>query len=260
MWVSEVQEGFREVPRGPDDRNAVQGGEEVRNQKHVSLEGLPALVEDRVNVDRNRVAHDRDAEEHVEPRVSRLPDELLRFLDKPRGEAPAVGPLPDRPFHVQPEDEDQKRADGLARGDCERGPDQQGPALVNERLQEGDLDRSREDEGDQDRIPKCEEHVDPWRVVRVVQDLEEVDHGASASYPMVVIKTAAVNPFSGKEGEVRHLASVGRPDCPRAPPRSRSPADPRGVPQTCESRSGWVRSRPRGGVGSPRRSYNLCTR
>ena len=101
---------------------------------------------------------------------------VLGLGDDPGGHAPPDRPFLDGSFDVEAEDEDEPCPHGLARRDRESGTEQETEVLVLEGLDEGDLDRDREDDRHEDRIPEGQEHVDPGRIVRVEQDLNEVDH------------------------------------------------------------------------------------
>src|SRR5207245_5169558 len=196
MWSSDVDQVRSDHESHREDRDSVHSGEEVRDQEHVPFKRLALFVEDRVNVDWNRVAHHRDAEEQVQARISGPTDELLRLGDEPSCHAPTVGPLPDGSLEVQPEEEDEPRADRLARRDREGDAGQVAPSAIDQRQEERNLDWNRQDERDQYGVDERQEHVEPRRVVRVVQDLDEVDHGSSSSYPVWVIKGGVVSSFS----------------------------------------------------------------
>src|SRR5437870_6170199 len=109
MWSSDVDQVRSDYESHREDRDSVHGREEVRNQEHVPFKSLALFVEDRVNVDRNRVAHHRDAEEQVQACISGPTDELLRLGDEPSCHAPTVGPLPDGSLEAQAEEEDEPR-------------------------------------------------------------------------------------------------------------------------------------------------------
>src|SRR5439155_21147431 len=117
---------------------------------------------------------------------------------EPSLQAPTAGHLPNEPLKVQTEEEEEPRADRLARRDREGDAGQVAPTAIDKRQEERNLDWNRQDERDQYGVDERQEHVEPRRVVRVVQDLDEVDHGSSSSYPVWVIKGAVVSSFSAK--------------------------------------------------------------